>query len=416
MGGQGLFLRSENPDGAVDLTRWNTETVDCRPAPGGPAAFLTGAAVDSAFLKENVCLAREAMGTRFEVVLPKTRPGRNMSIFAVTPFDSDAAAQNAHIPTRSHAEAALEEITILDRELSLFRRDSFLSFVNANAQGRTVRVPPDLFELFALCESVRVASRGAFDITVGPLMECWGFHGGEGAQPDGDALARARTRVGGGKLTLDKEAFTLRFGTAGMRLDLGGVAKGFALDRAAETLRDEGVERALLHGGTSTVVGLSGKGVWKVGVRAPAAGEVRAPAAEEVGASSPLLATAYLENAALSVSAPQGRSFFAGGREQGHLIDPAAGSPAQGALLAAVTAKNATLADAWSTAFLVAGPEGFDDLVPRAEGVLAAMLYTGPGDGGRLLIAGPHPETFAKPETADLTNPGKNRKLEKERK
>jgi thiamine biosynthesis lipoprotein len=307
-------------------------------------------------------MARAAMGTRFEVAIPRARYRTENREFPPQPVDMQAAA-----------EEALDEIEWHDRRLSLFRKDSFLSHVNRNAAAGPVPVDPDLFELLEVCRDVHAASSGAFDVSVGFLMRQWGFHGGDEDSSAKDLHSKfsilgpvaAQGAVGFERVVLDGAKRTVRFERP-MRLDLGGVAKGFALDRAAEMLREAGIESALLHGGTSTVVALGGPAPgesWKIGVRNPRGG---------------LIAAADLRGGALAVSAPHGRMIERNGRMRGHLIDPATGEPAEGAALVAVVAESATLADAWSTALLVAGPDRFDDLAGRAEGIRAALMTTNP--------------------------------------
>jgi thiamine biosynthesis lipoprotein len=279
------------------------------------------------------------------------------------------------------AEEALDEIEELDRRLSLFRRDSFLSFVNRSAFERAVRVDPELFGLFLTCRDVWQESDGAFDITVGRLMQTWGFHEGSTGAAGSTECERQNEPLGFHHVVLDEDACTVRFSTRGMRLDLGGVAKGFALEQAASLLREQGLDRALLHGGTSTVAAIGhplDQDAWKVGIRMP-------------GNEEQLAARALLCDSALSVSAPHGRTQDRDGKTCGHVMDPASAAPAQEALLAAVVATSATRADAWSTALLAAGPGRFEMLVSRAKGVRAALILAGTG---AIALSGPEPELF----------------------
>ena len=313
-------------------------------------------------------LARFAMGTRFEVVLLGTDSAR----------------------LRAAGEAALEEVALLDADLNRFSKGSFLSFLNARAGAAPVRLDPGLFRLFRLCLRVYRKSGGAFDVTVGPLMECWGFHdmrsSGTAGTEGVHSLEAARERVGFRHVALDGRTGTVRFLRPGLSLDFGAVAKGFALDRAAEVLRETGVETALLHGGTSTVLALGEApegGPWKVGIRRP-------------GREDRLLGTALLEDRALSLSAPHGRTIQRAGRRLGHVMDPVSGRPAQGAALAAVISASAARADAWSTALLAAGPARFEE-VTRAAGGITALLLAEERAGklpDDLLRRGPRPELF----------------------
>jgi thiamine biosynthesis lipoprotein len=193
---------------------------------------------------------------------------------------------------------------------------------------------------------------GAFDITIGPLVRCWGFMGGQGRLPEPKELEEARALVGMRHVILDEKDFSVRFDRAGLILDLGAIGKGHAIDCAARLLRECGVSSALLHGGTSTTYALGAPPdaeTWQVAVAA---------APDVPGRTPPLQTVLRLRDEALSVSAVWGRSFEAGGRTYGHVLDPRTGEPVCQAALAAVVLPSATETDALSTALLVEGPAG----------------------------------------------------------
>lgn len=301
----------------------------------------------------NVRLAAEAMGTRFEVVLNGDDPSR----------------------LRAIGEAALDEVRDWHDRLSLFSSGSFLSYINCHAADQPVRLDDEMFELLAECAEVHAASQGAFDITVAPLMQAWGFHGGaeDPGSPGPERPLSADLPVGAGDIELDAEQRTIRFRRPGIRIDLGGVGKGHALDAAADVLRENGVKCALLHGGTSTVVALGsppGEDGWRVAL-----------SRDE---SPPMV---NLRDACLSVSAPHGRTVEVDGERLGHIIDPTSGSPATSTQLAAVVGPTARLADAWSTALLVLGrrPAGLDvrltTLIVHEENAAPRWAIDGPECG-----------------------------------
>lgn len=321
------------------------------------------------------------MGTRFEIVLC----GRG----------GDAGPSVLFLETC--AEAALDEIAFLDGRLSLFRKESYLSHINASAGDGPVRLDGELFDLLDTCRKVNEASLGAFDITVGPLMRSFGFHQCEGKELAEEARGAARTAVGQNRLIIDEEKMTVSFSGPGTSIDLGGAGKGFAIDSAARLLREEGIRNALIHGGTSTVAALGTpprRSGWEVGIRDPRSREDRTERA--------MVRRVRLRDEALAVSAPHGRFFRKDGRMEGHVMDPIEGKPAQGALLAAAVSRSALEADAWSTAFLAAGPERFSDLAARAPDVTALMMDS----KGKISIRGPRREIFVKnpaePETSDV--------------
>ena len=286
-----------------------------------------------------VRFAREAMRSRFEIVIV------------------DAESSPAAI--RAAAEEALQEIAEVEGWLSAYRTDSLLYAVNATAADTSVRVDGRLFAFLQRAMALSEATDGAFDLTIGPLLRLWGLgHGAEGGRlPSEDEIAATKALVGMAQnVVLDADAQTVAFARPGVRLDPGAIGKGYALDRAADILRDAGIQNALLHGGTSSAIALGAppddSDGWPVLVRHPANDEI-------------LVADLRLRDLSLSVSAVHGKSFEIDGERYGHVIDPRTGRPTKSALLAAVVAPSATLTDALSTAALIGGREGIGALQAR---------------------------------------------------
>ncbi|MDB6056513.1 MAG: hypothetical protein JWO95_357 [Verrucomicrobiales bacterium] len=253
---------------------------------------------------------------------------------------------------RAAGEEALDEIARIESQLSLYRPTSEIARVNARAAYEPVRVTPPVYNLLKHARDLSGACERAFDITIAPLVRCWGFMGGTGEAADPKQLAEARECIGMAHVHFDDAKQTIQFDRPGVMLDLGAIGKGYAIDRAVEFLLEAGVESALVHGGTSTVYGI-GKpmdgGAWKVAV----ANAFGTPNTDSIA-----LPTITLENEALSVSAIWGRSFEKEGKMLGHVIDPRTGEPTQTAQLATVITKSATDSDALSTALLVLGQPG----------------------------------------------------------
>src|SRR5262245_55270824 len=178
-----------------------------------------------------VILAGHAMATRFELILHGENP----------------------VALRAAGEQALAEISRLEDQLSLYRNTSEIARLNARAADGPVRVSPALMRLLLEARELSEAMDGAFDVTIGPLVRCWGFQGGTGKMPDPQAVTEAKGRVGMALLELDVGASTVRFLQRGVMIDLGAIGKGFAIACAVEGLREAGVTSAILHGGTSTV-------------------------------------------------------------------------------------------------------------------------------------------------------------------
>lgn len=299
-----------------------------------------------------VTLARHAMATRFELVLHGADAGR----------------------LRAAGEEALDEIARLEDELSFFRPTSQIFRLNETAAQRPVRVAPWLFRLLRQARQLTEETGGAFDITVAPLMRCWGFHTDQGRVPGAAALAEARALAGMHLVELDEADSSVRFARAGVQLDLGSIGKGHAVERAGGLLREAGVTSALLHGGTSTVLAIGtppDAAGWKIALEHPAG----APH----GTAALSLATVRLRDESLSVSAVWGKSFTAADRTYGHIIDPRTGEPTRGALLAAVVLPSATESDALSTMLLTLGPDGLAEVLRLRPAMRALVAGEGTG-------------------------------------
>src|SRR5205814_7918206 len=160
------------------------------------------------------------------------------------------------VSLRAAAEEALDEVERLEGRLSLFRPTSEIAHLNARAAYEPVQVSPAVFALLQHAHRLNQETQGAFDVTIAPLMRCWGFTGGSGSLPSAQEVAEARQKVGMHLVRLDPANYTVHFEREGVMLDLGAIGQGYAIDTAVELLRDSGVESAFIHGGTSTVYGL----------------------------------------------------------------------------------------------------------------------------------------------------------------
>jgi len=272
---------------------------------------------------------------------------------------------------------ALAEMERIDREMGWEERDGGVGRVNAGAAGGPVAVSRELVQVLEAAVEVASASGGAFDPTIGPLARAWSFDGG-GVVPDDSLVEEARSRVGYRNLILDKENSTVGFMVDGMQLDLGGVAKGWAVDVAASVLVEAGARSAIVDaGGDLRLIGGKGEGVpWKIGVQDP-----RDPGA--------LLLTLDLAGTAVATSGDYERFFERDGVRYHHVLDPATGRPAPGCRSVTVVAPTAQEADACATAAFVLGPErglaflrsrpGVRGLIVGADG---ALRWSRPATGG----------------------------------
>jgi thiamine biosynthesis lipoprotein len=290
-----------------------------------------------------ILVARHAMATRFEIAFHGENP----------------------VALRAAGEEALDEIDRIESQLSLYRAGSEVARLNAEAHQHAVRVTPALFHLLERARELSRETNGAFDITIAPLVRCWGFMDGTGSVPEPATIVEARANIGMQHVEVDAQKLTVRFARPGLMLDFGAIGKGYAIDRAVELLRESGVTSALIHGGTSTsfAMGTQPDGSrWKIAVTAPTHAEDDKP-----------LTLVELKDESLSVSAVWGRSFRAGEKTYGHIIDPRTGAPAENALLSAVVLPSATETDALSTALLTA-PELLGPFASQRPGIRCLVV------------------------------------------
>ncbi len=285
---------------------------------------------------KSLTLARNAMATRFEFVL----------------------AGDSETQLRAAGEEACEEIERIESRLSIYRPGSDIAQINARAGAEPVRVSPEVFALLIRAREFSHISGGTFDPTIGPLVRCWGFMKGNGSRPGESEISLARQLVGMDQVVFDQGSYTIQFSKPGMMLDLGSIGKGYALDCAAEILREAGVEKALLHGGTSTILALGTDAEsqpWKVAIENPRAQTDR----------EKIIAVVELSNQSLSVSAVWGKYFEMDGKLFSHVLDPRTGWPAENVLLGAAILPSATASDALSTAVLLGRDSDLNELVQK---------------------------------------------------
>lgn len=302
-----------------------------------------------------VRLACWAMNTRFEVAL----------------WGRDATYLTAS------GEEALREIRLLEEQLSFYRPESDIRHINVHAASGPVPVEPMLFGLLQRAQRISEATGGAFDPTTGALLRCWGFAGEDGRVPTAEERRAALDVVGVRHLRLDDRNLTVAFDREGVTLDLGAIGKGYALERAADVLRQHELPGALIHGGTSSVCALGSPpdgDAWLISLRHPLRPEDS-------------LTTVSIRDRALGVSAPHGKFFASEGQRYGHVIDPRSGEPVRAALLAAVVHDSPTEADALSTALLTLGEPGLETIVGGWPGAAALVALEADGDV-RLATAG----------------------------
>jgi thiamine biosynthesis lipoprotein len=291
-----------------------------------------------------VRIHRIAMACRFEVMLSSDE-------------SKDMAA----------ARAALDEADDLEALLTAFRDGSAVSDLNRRGAREDVTVGGTVFRLLTRSIELHTQTGGAFDVTSTPLGRCWASLTREGRVPTDKEIADARANVGSEHVGLDATERSVRFAREGVEVDFGTIARGFALDRMAELLRERGARRALLSAGHSSVLALGGKGRgWPVDLRPRLA-------SRRVG-------RLWIKNGAVGTSG-SGEDFVEiDGQRYGHVIDPRTGRPADGVLGASVITGDAATADALATAFVIGGPDLARGYCAAHPNVLAVLVLDEPGE------------------------------------
>jgi thiamine biosynthesis lipoprotein len=272
-------------------------------------------------------------------------------------------------------EAAFEIQDRIESLMSDYRGDSELSKVNREAAQGPVPVGEMTFEVLRQSVYFSKLSDGAFDVTVGPLVDLWRKAGESNEPPTEEALAEARSRVGSDKLILDEKNRTVRFAVEGMRVDLGGIGKGYAVDKAVEAMQKQGAIGGMVDlGGNIRCFGRPPQGQkhWRIGLQDPNV------APEALSGSRPLLILA-LTNESVATSGDYRRFVKVRGTRQSHIIDTQTGQGANKLVSDTIIAADATTADALSTAVNVLGLEKGLALIERLPTTAAIVIPAGQG-------------------------------------
>lgn len=310
------------------------------------------------------------MQRRFDFAL-RTPPGsRTMAPAGWLQRDDVAMGTTIHVELwaddaragEAAVQAVFDEMHRIDRAWSPHKAGSELSRINREAGRRAVPLSEEGYTLIERALAFSALTEGAFDISYAAVGRLYDYR--EGRAPDADTLAAARALVGWRGLELDRRARTLRFAREGMCIDLGGFAKGYAVDNAAALLARRGVRHAFLSaGGDSRVIGDRRGRPWGLAIRDPR------------GAEGQHVAVLPLVDTAVATSGDYERCFIApGGERVHHLIDPGSGRSATRARSVTVLGPDGLGCEAWSKALFVRGPAEGLALLARTPGVDAVIV------------------------------------------
>jgi FAD:protein FMN transferase len=298
-----------------------------------------------------------------------------LAVFVTVPASAewryqDAAVMGTRVAVQlwatdtAQAESAISDVLAemrrIDELMSTYKSTSEISRVNQAAARAPQRVSAELFALLETAQRYSELSGGAFDITYASVGYLYDFRAQR--RPSSAAIRQRLGTVDYRALKLDAVQKTVTFGKAGMRIDLGGIAKGYAVDRGIAILKRRGIAHAMVNaGGDTRVIGSRDGKPWVVGIRHP-------DRANQVVLRMPL------EEAAFSTSGDYERFFEEGGTRYHHIIDPKTGDSARSLRSATVIAGDATRTDALSTALFVLGPERGLKLVNSLSDVDAVLV------------------------------------------
>ncbi|RME26561.1 MAG: FAD:protein FMN transferase [Deltaproteobacteria bacterium] len=261
------------------------------------------------------------------------------------------------------ADRVAEIFAEVEATANEWRDGTPLSQVNAAAGGEAVAVPADLRALLARGLELGERTDGAFDVTWAALWGLWDFEADPPVLPDPEEIARRVARVDYRQVELDEAAGTVRLARPGMKIGLGGIAKGWALDKAVAALREAGLtDFHVVIGGQVYAAGHKGDRPWHVGIRDPR------------GARDDVFAALAVTDRSVSTSGDYERYFVLDGTRYHHILDPRTGWPARGLRSATVIAPDATTADGLSTALMVLGKQRALALVESMPGVEAVLV------------------------------------------
>lgn len=260
--------------------------------------------------------------------------------------------------TSAYREVARLE-SVLDRHVA----SSDIAKINEAAGREAIQVSENALDVILRSLEVGELSKGAFDITIAPLIKLWGFGTGDTQIPSQAELSEVLALVDFRQVQVDREARTVFLPNTGAELDLGGIAKGFIVDKAVDVLRDKGITSAYFDaGGDIRVLGSKPDGTpWLIGVRHPRD-------------RRDIAAIVEIRNSAIVTSGDYERYFMVNDERYHHIINPDTGMPARGLISVTVVAADAFTADAYSTAVFVLGLEQGIALVESLPGVEAILI------------------------------------------
>jgi len=280
------------------------------------------------------------------------------TVVEITLVGSDDARLNAA------AEAAFDEIKRLEGLMSHYKDDSDVAKVNRTAGKEAVTISKETMDVIDASLKVSQITNGTFDITMGVLGKVWHFtkdDKGELTPPSAEEVKKLLPLIDYRQIMIDKQNNTVKLAKQGMQINLGGIAKGYIIGKAAEVLKKNGIKKGIVHaGGDMVVFNEKDSPPWLIGIQTPRN-------------KDKIIGTLKVSHAAIATSGDYERFFIKDGTRYHHIMDPSTGFPANKCRGVTIVAKDSTLADALSTAVFVMGPDDGMKLIetlPDVDGLI----------------------------------------------
>jgi thiamine biosynthesis lipoprotein len=324
----------------------------------------------------SVAACNDTITTGAEPVLVERSHVSMGSSVSVSAWTTDAAAAETAFAK------VFAEFDRLDALMSVWKEESEIVRLNAAAGRSAVPIGADVREVLRAAQDVSNWTEGKFDVTFGALSGIWKFdHDIDGQVPDRAEIVSRLPLIDYRDLHIDNDAGTASLAREGMKVHLGGIGKGYAIDRAVTILRDAGLTDFMIQsGGDLFLSGRRGDRPWRVGIQDPR------------GDPNTLFAAIEITDAAFSTSGDYERFFIRDGRRYHHIIDPDTGEPANRSRSVTIMAKASTIADALSTGVFILGAErgmALIERLPDVEGVMVTadnQVQVSSGLKGRLAM------------------------------
>jgi thiamine biosynthesis lipoprotein len=343
---EGASTTEENPDSLKGGRRKGT---------GRHFKILSGILCGTIILAGAGCASTSSEKTLHRFDFTSAHMG---TLFSISLYASEKSS------AETAAEAGFKRIATLDEMMSDYRADSELMRLCDQPFGKPVPVSQDLFTILERSQQTSKLTAGAFDATIGPFTHLWRFSRKRKALPSAEQISEARAAFGWQKLRLDPKTRTATLLVPNMRLDLGGIAKGYAAEQALRILNSHGITRALVAASGDLAIGdpPPGERGWKIGIT---------PIDSH---TNDLAASLMLHNAGVSTAGDTEQAIEINGTRYSHIVDPSTGLGLTNRIQVTVIARDATISDGLDTGLCVLGAEKALRVVDSLPHVAAVIL------------------------------------------